>query len=190
MKKLVALLLALCLVLMVGCGASDESSTPSSTTKITIPDEIPTYFVLKGGSGTWDTTLILNKDGSYSGRYLELLNQEYIDNLLRKNYRIADYSGNFNGIEKVDEYTYKLTLGTYSTMYMTGEEWDEEYSHYFTTEAEGFFGCEEFMLYLPGKPASELDEKFLMWVPEKVKSGELNCYAIHNTVDGYGFVNE
>ncbi len=198
MKKIFILFLVLCLVLTVGCGdktkedgqSTSGSSSDTASAKISIPEEIPENFILQGGNPSWRTTLKINKDGTYSGDYLENLGEQTEEGVTYTNYYTAEYSGNFKSIEKIDDYTYALTLGDYATVYMTGDAWTEDNKSYIAAEGIGFFGCDRFMVYLPGKPTADLPDNFLIWVPDKISSGKLTCFAIHNTVDGYGFVNE
>ena len=183
MKKIFVLMLVLCLVMTVGCG-----STETVSEKISIPDEIPENFILEGGNGLWSTTLTIKKDGSYSGKYLEQTGEENYENTLYYNYNIAEFFGEFKSIEKIDDFTYCLTVGSYSKKYETGDYWIEENKIYNTAEGEGFYGCEKFMIYLPGKSTSGLSENFLMWLPDKISDGKLTTFVLHNTEHNYGFV--
>ncbi len=196
MKKLFCILIALCLIMMAGCGGEAEKEPEtgkegsSSTYKgcIDIPDEVPVSFILAPTQNTsWSTKLTLNKDGTFSGEYHETIVDQTEDGeftLISQ----SNFEGYFKAIEKIDDYTYLLTLGEYKTELGLGDEWVENGIFYQSAEPFGISECEEFRLYLPGKITGALPDNFLMWVNHKISDGKLDTYALHNTVNDFGFV--
>lgn len=195
MKKIVCLFLAFILIMTVGCGGKkadgDTSPEASSTYKetISIPEDIPKSFILAPTQNTsWSTKLTLNKDGTFTGNYRETLLEKIEDGNEYTMIYLCDFEGYFKDIKKVDEYTYTLTLGEYKTKYALGDEWVEGDVYYQSTEPFGISEGQEFRLYLPGKITGALPDNFLMWVTHKIYNGKLDTYALHNTANGYGFV--
>lgn len=195
MKKIICLLLTLCLIITVGCGGKKDDDTSSaisySTYKgcIKIPDEVPKSFILAPTQNTtWSTKLTLNKDGTFTGEYRETLADQVENDTEYTLIYLCNFEGYFKDIKKVDEHTYTLTLGEYTMQYALGDEWVDGNVYYQSTEPFGIANSEEFGLYLPGKTTEGLKDNFLMWVNHKTLGGKLDTYALHNTAVGYGFV--
>lgn len=194
MKKIFCFILALCLIMTAGCGGkkgeSDTSPNSSSAFKgsIKVPDEIPISFILAPTQNTsWNTKLTLNKDGTFSGEYHETLVDQTDDGEFTL-ISLCNFEGYFKAIEKIDDFTYRLTIGEYKTELGLGDEWVENGIFYQSAEPFGISDCQEFMLYLPGKITGALPDNFLMWVNHKIYNGKLQTYALHNTANGFGFV--
>ena len=131
--------------------------------------------------------LTLNKDGTFSGEYHETLVDQTEDGAFTL-ISLCNFEGYFKAIEKIDDFTYRLTIGEYKTELGLGDEWVENGIFYQSAEPFGISNCQEFMLYLPGKITGALPDSFLMWVNHKIYNGKLQTYALHNTANGFGFV--
>jgi hypothetical protein len=107
------------------------------------------------------------------------------------------FSGKFENFEKVDAYSYKMTLADIQTEKTVGEEWIENGIRYIATGPHGLNDpdtnqvCEEFVFYLPDTPVEQVQEGFLSWWPYRYlqESGPktLSCYGILNVTTEFGF---
>jgi hypothetical protein len=100
----------------------------------------------------------------------------------------------FNNIEKINEYSYKMTLAEIATEKNTGEEWIEDEIRYIASDPYGIDGGTDFILYLPNTPITEVSEEFLSWWPYRYGQQSdpketLSCYGILNVATQNGFFN-
>ncbi len=214
MKKLIAFLLVLgLLLLVVGCGSSDNSSSASSPTTSNkpnqptppenntanevpngealsaIPSSFPQKFVLTTKLNIWKTELALKKDGSFSGKYIETV-EESSEELGYPNgkFLICEFSGKFDNFLKIDDHTYAMKLSVLSPNYGPEEFWIENGILYETAHPVGIDGGEWFYIYLPGKNTEGLDEAFRMWYTDGEKIPEvLDRYGLYNPKSRYAF---
>ena len=104
---------------------------------------------------------------------------------------ICDFSGRFSELEKVDKYSYSLTLAEISSDYEVEKEWIEDGVRYVSSAPYGMEEGDEFILYLPDTPIDGLDEEFLSWwqcwVMYGEQTGTLEMYGLYNIKMGYGF---
>ena len=77
---------------------------------------------------------------------------------------LCHFSGRFLNIEKVDEYSYSMTLSELNCDDEGGEEWIEDGICYVPAAPYGMEDGETFVLYLPDTPTDGLDEDFLKLV--------------------------
>ena len=110
----------------------------------------------------------------------------------------STFSGKFDNIKKIDEYSYKMTLTDIKTEKTVGEEWIENEIRYIVAEPYGLNDpinnqdCTEFILYLPNTPIDQVPEEFLTWWPYRYSQGSdakttLSCYGILNVTTEFGF---
>lgn len=158
-----------------------------------------TEFYFSSGAGAWYSSLILNKDGSFTGSYHDSEMGAVGEGYPHGSVYTSEFSGRFTNIEKINSYSYRMTLEYVETEKPAGEEWIEEERRYVASEPFGIAGGEEFIFYLPETPAKEAEGAFLTWWPLRYWqideygnfTGEpdttLDCYGIHNVKGGYGF---
>lgn len=213
MKKLLAVVLALCIVLlMAGCGKNDEgdiSSSPSSSQSKTptppandtagvtptgksvsaLPDVTPEHFILTTKANIWRSEITLKKDGSFSGKYTEETSEYSAeDGYPNGMVLICEFEGKFSNFIKVDEYTYAMKLSELTTKYDPDEFWIEDGILYSTAHPAGIEGGEWFYIYLPGKPTAGLDEAFTMWyINSDTLPSVLDVYGLYNPNERYAF---
>ena len=116
-------------------------------------DDMPEDFIFSSGAGAWGTVLTINDDWSFYGTYHDSeWNTVYI----------CEFTGRFSKPTLVNEYTYSMTLQelNYDN---SGREYDADGIHYITSDPYGLDNADEFLIYLPGAPISELPEEFVMW---------------------------
>ena len=108
--------LMLCTALLTGCGQKSEDA---------LPEDFPMDFVFSSGVGAWATSMTLEQDGAFSGAYYDadmgVCDEDYPNGTVY----ICDFSGRFSDIQKVDEYSYSLTLAELDSDYEAGKEWIE-----------------------------------------------------------------
>lgn len=154
-----------------------------------IPTE-PATFTLSSGAGGWSCVMDINTDGTFTGKYTDAEMGSSGEGY-KATYYVCDFSGVFADVEKVNSYTYKVGLIDISTVEPVGKEWIENEIRYVASypyglyDAEGKQACEEFIVYLPHTPVSELPEDFLVWCPYETDT--LSCYGLMNTITKDGF---
>ena len=206
--KYLSCLLALCLVLVTGCGAkqpeapAEQPETPVEQPETpiekqespeqeaaTLPDALPLDLVFASGAGGWSTDLTLERDGSFTGVYhdseMGSTGPEYPNGTCY----ISTFSGRFGDIRQVDDHTWAITLEELTVRETPGEEWVEDDILYIASEAYGLEEGKEFFLYSPETPTEGLDGEFLTWWPSwnVEDTGALNCWGLWNQKMGYGF---
>lgn len=180
----------------------DEQSTKApETTKDEETTEAPTLlplpdssmeFTFMSGAGAWRTVLFLNADGTFTGTYLDSEMGEAGDAYPNGSAYISNFSGRFTDIEKIHEFSYKMTLSELVTEKPVGEEWIENGIRYIASEPNGLSSGTEFAFYLPTTPIANMSEDFLFWWPLKFEhvtapKDTLSCYGIRNVATSDGF---
>ena len=209
------LLLALCLILLAGCGVKQpEPSTeepeppvaeqpeapveqpeapaeqPEATAEeVTLPDALPMNFTFASGAGAWLTDLALEQDGSFAGVYHDSEMGDQGEGYPNGSCYISTFSGRFGAIRQVDDHTWAMSLEELAVQETPGEEWIEDGIRYIASEAYGLEAGTEFLLYSPETPTEGLNEEFLIWWPSwnVEDTGTLNCWGLLNQEMGYGF---
>lgn len=157
-----------------------------------IPEE-PATFTFLSGAGGWWTEMDINTDGTFSGRFQDgdmgASGEGY-----QATYYFCNFSGVFTDVEKVNSYTYKVRLSDIEIVEPVGKEWIENECLYIAAEPyglsdpEGKEKCEEFIVYMPTAPVSELPEEFLSWWPYRGENKDtLSCFGLRNVTTNYGF---
>lgn len=208
--------LALCLVLLTGCGAKQaeppaqaqeppaaeqpeapvkQPKTPAEEPEVpaqeanALPDALPLDLIFASGAGGWSTDLTLERDGSFAGIYHDSEMGSTGPEYPNGTYYISTFSGRFGDIRQVDEHTWAMSLEELTVQETPGEEWIEDGILYIASEAYGLEEGTEFLLYSPETPTEGLDEEFLTWWPSwnVEDTGTLNCWGLLNREMGYGF---
>ena len=182
-----------------------ESSTTETTSEtntiknnqLPLPKESEEFSFLSG-AGAWRTIITLNRDGTFTGWYLDSEMGEIGEDYPHGSAYTCTFSGKFVNIEKVNAYSYKMTLTDIKTEKAVGEEWIENEIRYVASEPYGLNDpiseqeCTEFIFYLPDTPVDQVPEAFLTWWPyrytqETAPKTTLSCYGILNVSTNYGF---
>lgn len=164
----------------------DENSNTES-----IFESMPSDFVFSSGAGAWSTELTLESDGSFTGYYHDSNMGDtgvgYEDGTVY----ICNFTGKFTTPEQINEYTYTMRLADIQIEGTPGEEYLDNDQRFIYSEPYGFDNAEEFFIYLPGAPISELPEGFTGWLRSSMNPDEediLPCYGIYNAGGEEGFV--
>lgn len=129
-------------------------------------------FLFSSGAGAWRTSITMEKGGKFTGSYLD-------SNAFDK--YVAEFTGRFEVVKRVDEYTYKLKLKDLKTTTPTGETAYEDGGTVEYSEPYGFEKGTDFDLYLPGHPTEGLHEEYLSW--------SRYCSSSDSAIDHYGLFN-
>lgn len=180
--------------------STTETTSESNTIKknqLPLPKESAEFSFLSG-AGAWRTIITLNRDGTFTGWYLDSEMGETGEGYPNGSVYICDFSGRFENIKKVDEYSYQMTLTDIQTEKPVGEEWIEDEIRYVASDPHGLNDpdnnkeCVEFIFYLPDTPVDQVPEAFLTWWPyrytqETAPKATLSCYGILNVTTSFGF---
>lgn len=161
--------------------AAPETVAPTAPQPI--PDEslFPMDFYFSSGAGAWGTALILNSDLSFSGSFHDSDMGDMTDEYPNGTCYVSTFSGNFQVLSQIDEYSYALELTHIETEIADGTIWIEDGIRYIACEAYGLEGT-EYVLYLPETPTEQLPESMIHWLPYWGDLPQtLSCYAIWNT---------
>ena len=180
--------------------STTETTTESNTIKnnqLPLPKESAEFSFLSG-AGAWRTIITLNRDGTFTGWQLDSEMGETGEGYPNGSVYICDFSGRFENIKKIDEYSYQMTLTGIQTEKPVGEEWIEDEIRYVASDPHGLNNpdnnqeCVEFIFYLPDTPVDQVPEAFLTWWPyrytqETAPKTTLSCYGIVNGTTNFGF---
>ena len=172
-----------------------DKTTPVENNLLPLPnDEVE--FCFASGAGAWRTIITLNRDGSFTGLYLDSEMGVTGEGYPKGSAYTCEFSGKFENIEKVNEYSYKMTLTDIKTEKTVGEEWIENEIRYIASEPHGLnvpFSnqqCAEFVFYSPDTPVNQVSQEFLSWWPycySQESKTTLSCYGILNVATNEGF---
>lgn len=151
---------------------------------------LPGKYLFSSGVGAWSTELNINDDFTFSGMYhdseLGLTGEKNPNGTVI----ICEFTGKFLTPEKIDDYTYKLSIDSLSLKNKDGYVYYNDGIEYECVgEPYGFDGCREFYFYTKGKETSDLTEEFLSWIYEYDETyGVLPCNCIRNSQTDVCFV--
>lgn len=148
-------------------------------------------FYFSSGVGAWYTELAINSDGSFRGHYQDADMGDTGEGYPGGTLYYSDFTGKFEDLEKIDEFTYKMRLASIDFEKQPEQEEIINETLYIYSTAYGIDGGEEFYLYLPGTRVDSLPEEFRQWVgyynTEAVSKKELSFYGLYNVKEQNGF---
>ena len=148
-------------------------------------------FYFSSGAGGWSTDLFINSDGTFRGIYHDTDMGDMGENYPNGTLYLCEFTGRFDGPEKIDEFTYKLRLASIEYKYEPEKEEIIAGVRNIYSTAYGLDDGEEFYLYLPGTKLAELPEEYLRWVGyynlENTTETELPYYGLYNVNMEQGF---
>lgn len=149
-----------------------------------IISSFPLNFTSASGGG-WLTNISIEEDGTFTGKYHSTT---YGDSPAEY---ICNFTGKFSGLDKINEYTYKMQLESMECKERVGEEYYIDQRMCIGAEPYGLEVGKEFILYLPGCNTSDLPSDFLGWVSIAGDvSQELPFYGIYNIKGKHGFFSD
>lgn len=171
----------------------ESESSPSQDLdedKLSFSDLSEYSFYFSSGAGGWGTGMEIYEDGSFEGNYHDSDMGDTGESYPNGTVYISNFSGQFSQPEKVNEYTYSMKLEKLNYDNAVGSEIIEDGVLYRYDEAFGVAGGDNFLIYLPGAPLSELPEEFKMWVgyfDDSAADVELPFYGLYNVNEQCGF---
>ena len=139
------------------------------------------------GAGAWGTTLTINGTGFFSGNFHDTDMGDGGYDYPYGTVYICDFDGKFN---VVDIGRHGITLKLADLDNNTSQSiWYEDGVRYIGSYPYGLEDCTQFVLYIPGTPASQLPDEMKYWLHGAADSGTLNCYALYNTATGDTFIS-
>lgn len=168
-----------------------QESRPESETEFGFGELSNSLFYFSSGAGAWFTELFIDSNGSFRGRYQDTDMGDIGDDYPNGTLYYCEFRGSFDGLEKVNSYTYKMTMSslTFSQEPETQEIVDGV--RYIYSTANGLDNGEEFYLYLPGAKLADLPGEYLSWIntlgPDGTEQTELPFYGLYNINAGTGF---
>ena len=200
-KEFKILMALVCIIASVGfltsCGNEKQGKVKPEKKvvedeKNPIFDVLPLEFVFTSGAGAWQSIITLNSDGSFKGTYSDAEMGSNGEDYPNGTVYTCEFSGKFEEIKQVNDYTYTMTLTEVTTEKKEGEEWIEDQIRYVAAGPYGLENGKEFLFYTPETPIKELSEEFLNWWPQRYLQGEhalekLSCYGIYNKETESGF---
>ncbi len=215
MKRIVAVVLILCLILsFTGCKdnevldvSSDDSSSSNTSSTISsfpnpqseikdnipkgeartaLPNALAREYTLKPPTNTWSSVITLQTDGSFSGKYLEKRLEDFPE-YPNGSFLICEFTGKFSNFIKIDQYTFAMQLTTLTPAYEPDEFWVEDGKLFETASPAGIENGNWFYIYCPGKPTSELEKFVTMWYHGNEVPDTLDMYGLYNPNERYTF---
>ena len=166
-----------------------ESTLPAADAS-NIFEMIPAEFCFSSGAGGWRTIVTINSDGSFVGDYVDYdLGDTGSDYPKGSAYK-CNFTGHFTNVTKIDDYTYSMKVVSLEQDGTQGDEYIEDGTRFTIGYPYGFDDADEFMLYLPGKPISELSDEFLMWIQINRDAQDTlpnDIYGLYNVNGKQGF---
>lgn len=216
MKKYLCILISICFIFLTfasckGTSPNHEEKTTQNedSTSSSSVEEIPSSskalktpllplpqegaeFSFLSGAGAWRTVIFLNSDGTFTGEYLDSEMGDMDEAYPNGSAYVSSFSGNFENIKKVNDYSYEMTLSNTKVEITVGTEWYGDGIRYVASEPYGIEEGTDFIFYLPNTPINMVPPEFLTWWPYRYEQNEnpkatLDCYGILNVSTGYGF---
>lgn len=163
--------------------AADETKLPLIVNNM--------LFWFHSGVGAWSTRIELATDGTFRGSFSDQDSVMNTDEYPNGTVYICNFSGTFVEIEQINEYSYRMILSDLALEQAPGEEWIEVGYRYVACTPYGIDGGNEFILYLPDTPLSEVSEEMLSWWPYRFDQENvytnLSCYGVLNVSTGHAF---
>nr|WP_297704053.1 hypothetical protein [uncultured Butyrivibrio sp.] len=151
--------------------------------------EMPDSFDFSSGAGAWATYVEISEDGSFTGQYHDSDMGDIGEGYPNGTVYICNFSGRFSEPEPTDSqyiYTMKLLdLQIENEEKVGTSEIVDEILYVYTTPY-GFENADEFLIYMPGAPLSEMTEECRSWIflSDSIFSEVPDCYYVIYNVGG------
>ncbi len=168
-----------------------DAKKTSNETEINIWKEIPNEFYFSSGAGAWRTVIEIEDDGSFVGEFSDSDMGMTGEGYPKGTQYICSFSGKFTKPEKVTDFIYKMNLEKLDVKETPGKEYCKDEIKYVCWEPYGMDNAEDFCIYLPGTPMSDVDEMFLSWAHLYNYNGQElpdGFYGIYNIRGKEGFI--
>ena len=156
MKKAIAWLAGLALLLSAACGLAESGETLLDTMS-------GQEWVFSSGVGAWSTELRIRPDGTFSGEYHDSEMGETGEGFPEGTIYGCTFTGRLSVAGQADETTWKIRVDSLSLDEGQVPEAVEDGVRYVTSDPYGLSAGDEMLLYRPGTPISLLSEDQLFW---------------------------
>lgn len=166
-----------------------EPAKDKEATAFSFADISNVEFCFESGAGAWCTLLFVNSDGTFQGEYHDSDMGDIGDGYPNGTYYVCNFSGKFTEPEKVDDYTYSVTIESIELEQKPGTEEIEDEMRYVYSEPYGLDDATELLFYLPGIAVVDLPEGYKSWMTSygDIIGSTLPFYGLYNVNTEEGF---
>lgn len=150
-------------------------------------------FGFASGAGGWSSELTFANDGIFMGSYHDSDMGDTGDGYSNGTIYVSDFSGKFEIANVINDHSVTLRLVESGTSEPIGNEWIDDQVRYVASDPYGIAGGDEFILYFPGTPMSELTDDGRQWyrMPRALSDEDLPqtlpCYGLYNVNEANAF---
>jgi hypothetical protein len=150
-------------------------------------------FGFASGVGGWSSELTFANDGVFMGSFHDSDMGDTGDGYPHGTIYVSEFSGKFEVANIINGNSVTLRLVQSATAEPDGKEWIDDQVRYVASAPYGITGGEEFILYFPGTPMSELTDDGRQWyqMPRALSDTELPqtlpCYGLYNVNEANAF---
>ncbi len=144
------------------------------------------------GAGAWGVDLTVNGDGTFEGIYHDSEMGSSGEDYPNGTVYYCAFSGMFSPPTKISDTEYSLIVVSVELKYEPGKEEIIDEILYIYTESFVAHEGDEFRLYLPDMPVSELPQDYLSWAASALSEGAktLCIYGLYNITEDAGFMSD
>ena len=166
-----------------------DANTDDDST-LTFEDLSKYSFSFYSGAGGWSDDFNIEKDGYFHGHYHDSDMGDSGDDYPDGTYYFSDYEGHFKNIQKIDEYTYEMTVKDLKVL-NGNDEYIEDGIKYVPLTPYALEEANKVQIYMPGKPVSEIDEEVQTWlfISYQEQQDRLDNLALVNVNENLGITS-
>lgn len=144
-------------------------------------------FIFSSGAGGWSTQLNIYSDGTFHGVYQDF--DAISGDGYRGTIRYSEFDGTFVDVEKVNDYTYSMSMTDLEYVNEPDTEEIKDNIKYKYTTAYGLDKADIIYIYTPETLLSDLPEKYRLWImkPDYKENETLGFYGLYNVSGQEGF---
>ena len=176
---------------------SDSSSNGAAPAELTAESIFGALngkeFGFASGVGGWSSELTFANDGIFMGSFHDSDMGDTGDGYPNGTIYVSDFSGRFEIANVINSNSVTLRLVESGTSEPVGNEWIDDQVRYVASDPYGIAGGDEFILYFPGTPMSELTDDGRQWyqMPRALSDADLPqtlpCYGLYNVNEANAF---
>ena len=173
--------------------ASNSAAAPNLTADDIFGALNGKEFGFASGVGGWSSELTFANDGIFMGSFHDSDMGDTGDGYSNGTIYVSDFSGRFEVLNIINDHSVTLRLVESGTSEPNGNEWIDDQIRYVASDPYGIAGGDEFILYFPGTPMSELTDEGRQWyqMPRALSDEDLPqtlpCYGLYNVNEANAF---
>lgn len=161
-------------VIEIACGKNEKISPDSycwvmgGAESGGIFSELPSDFVFSSGAGGWSTDIEVAEDGTFTGSFHDSDMGSTGEGYPNGTVYLCNFSGKFSDPEPTEKpyvYSMKLLEMQIENKDKTGTQEIEDETLFVYSDPYGFDHADEFLIYMPGTPMSDMSEACRSWLP-------------------------